>query len=195
MEKYPWVHGEMMYLLENKYKKHSLLLFLTFFFFTFFEFFFISHGDCEDLSSKDLLSIGRLNYYELKEAFDNWDLGLYGSRKYYRRRLNSFLTKKIGEYIRTEMDYKISIYDLVEKKYYSSDLYNQKWLHIHGEADKESLKYLIGKGDNFIRDMELKKYLFFISGKIKTFRIRESDYGRSIHLYLESVKISDSVNQ
>ena len=175
----------MMSLLENKYKKHFLLLFFTFFIFS-----LISHGDCEDLSS-----IGRLNYYELKEAFDKWDLGLYGSRKYYRSRLNSFLTKKIGAYVMTEMDYKISVYDLVEKKYYSSDLYNHKWLHIHGEADKESLKYLIEKWDNYIKDIELKKYLFFISGKIKKFKIHESDYGRSIHLYLESVKISDNVNK
>ena len=164
--------------------RYFLLVFFTFIFTSFF----VNHGDSEDISSK-----GRINYYELKEAYDKWDLGLYGSRKYYRRRLNSLLTQKIGAYIRTEMDYNISIYDLVEKKYYASDLYNHKWLHIYGEPDRESLKYLLGKGDSFIKDAELKKYLFFISGKIRKFKIDDSDYGRSIHLYLESVKITDKV--
>jgi len=170
--------------------RYLLLVFFTFISTSLFTFIFINHGDCEDLSSK-----GRINYYELKEAYDKWDLGLYGSRKYYRSRLNSLLTQKIGEYIRTEMDYNISIYDLVEKKYYASDLYNQKWLHIYGEPDRESLKYLLGKGDIFLEEAELKKYLFFISGKIRKFRIHESDYGRSIHLYLESVKITDKIEK
>ena len=179
------VNGKMMCLSGSK-SKYFLLVFFTFLSFLFIN--FINQGDCEDLSSK-----GRINYYELKEAFDKWDAGLYGSRKYYRRRLNSLLNQKIGAYIRTEMDYKISSSALVGKKYYASDLYDHKWLHIHGAVDKESLKYLLGKGDNFIKDAELKKYLFFISGKIRKFWIHESDYGRSIHLYLESVKITDTV--
>jgi hypothetical protein len=136
----------------------------------FFLFIFVGYGDSEDLSST-----GRTNFYELKELYDKWDLGLYGSRKYFRSKLNSLLTKKIGSYIYSEMDYRISVYDMVEKRYYSSDLYNHKWLHFHGEVDKESLKYLLGKGYNVIED---KKYLFFISGKIKKFRIHESEYGR-----------------
>jgi hypothetical protein len=52
---------------------------------------------------------------------------------------------------------------------------------------------LLEKGDNFIKDAELKKYLFFLSGKIRKFRIDETDYGRSIHIYLESVNITDKV--
>jgi hypothetical protein len=139
--------------------------------------------------------MGRLYYYELKEVFDKWDLGLYGSRKYYGKRLNTFLTKKIGSYLHTEMDYKISVYDMLEKNYDSSDLYNHKWLHIHGEVDKKSLKLLLERGDNFIENVELRKYLFFISGKIKGFRIHDSSYGRSLHLYLESVEITDTVTR
>jgi hypothetical protein len=145
-------------------------------------------------SSEDQSTIGRNNFYEIKEFYDKWDLGLYGSRKYYRGRLTRLLNKKIGKYIQTEMDYRISVNDMVEKKYYSSDLYNHKWLIIHGTPDKDSLKFLLEKGDNFIEDVELRKYLFFLSGKIKKFRILESDYGRSLHIYLESVKITDTVN-
>ena len=164
----------------NKVHKYFLLILL------FFAFSIISNGYSEDLSSS-----GINNYYEIKEMYDKWDMGLFGSRKYYRGRLTRLLNKKIGTYIQTEMDYRISVHDMIEKKYYSSDLYNHKWLRIHGEPDKESLKFLIKKGDNFIEDVELRKYLFFISGKIKKFRIRESDYGRSLHIYLESVSITE----
>jgi hypothetical protein len=91
------------------------------------------------------------------------------------------------------MDYKISSSAMLSKKYYASDLYDHKWLHIYGDVDRESLKYLLSKGDNFIKDAELKKYLFFVSGKIRKFKIHDSSYGRSIHIYLESVKITDQV--
>ena len=168
-------------MLKRMDKMHKYFLLVLFFTFS-----LISHGDSEDLAST-----GKLNFYEIKELYDKWDLGLYGSRKYFRTKLNTLLTKKIGSYIYTEMDYKISVHDMVEKRYYASDLYNHKWLHFHGEVDKESLKYLLGKGYNFIDDAELKKYLFIISGKIKKFRIHESDYGRSLHIYLESVNIGE----
>jgi hypothetical protein len=134
------------------------------------------------------------NYYTLKKMYSNWDAGLFGSRKLYRNRLHRLLIDMIGENIQTGGDYKISIPDVFEKRYYSSDLYNYNWLQIHGPADDTSIKWFAEKGGDFIKEVERNKHLFFLSGRIKKFRITESEYERTVHLYLEYVKITDSAD-
>jgi len=136
---------------------------------------------------------GRDNYLRLKKMYEKWNSGLFGSRKLYRNRLYRLLTDMIGSEIQTGRDYNISIYDIAEKKFYSSDLYSCNWLYIHGKVDDTSIKELAEKGDSYIKEVERNKYLFFLSGRIEKFRIFETGYGRNVHLYLESVKIRDSI--
>jgi len=150
--------------------------------------FFIIKVHGEDLSDKK-----RDNYLQLKRMYDKWDSGLFGSRKYYKKQLYRLLTDMIGADIQTGRDYKISIPDILEKKYYSSDLYNQNWLHIHGAADISSIKEFAEKGSDYIKEVERNKYLFFLSGRIEKFRIIETGYGRTVHIYLDSVRITESI--
>lgn len=144
------------------------------------------HGEEQKLS-------GRENYSALKKMYDKWDSGLFGSRKLYRNRLYRLLTDMIETDIQTGQDYRISIPDILEKKHYSSDLYNQNWLHIHGSADRSSIKRFAEKGDSYIKEVERNRYLFFLSGRVEKFKIVETAYGRNVHLYLETVKIADSI--
>lgn len=148
--------------------------------------FFIS-----DLCGAENFTEKKSNYFTLQEMYDKWDAGLFGSRKLYRNRLNRLLTDMIGSDIQTGGDYKISIPDVFEKRYYSSDLYNYNWLQIYGPADDTSIKWFAEKGSDYIKEVERNKYLFFLSGRIKKFRITESEYERTVHLYLEYVNISD----
>jgi len=143
--------------------------------------------------SEDNPGKGRDNYSELKKIYDKWDSGLFGSRKYYRNRLYRLLTDMIDSDIQTGKDYSVSIPDVFKKKHYSSDLYNQNWLHIHGTVDDSSIKEFAEKGNDYIKEVERNKYLFFLSGRIERFRIIETGYGRNVHLYLETVKIKDSL--
>ncbi|PKL18965.1 MAG: hypothetical protein CVV49_03385 [Spirochaetae bacterium HGW-Spirochaetae-5] len=136
----------------------------------------------------------RNNYFTLQKMYGNWDAGLFGSRKLYRNRLHRLLTDMIGKEVQTGGDYKISIPDVFEKRYYSSDLYNYNWLQIHGPAGDASIKWFAEKGGDYIKEVERNKLLFFLSGRIKKFRITESDYERTVHLYLESVRITDSAD-
>lgn len=144
------------------------------------------HGEERKLNSRE-------NYSALKKMYEKWDSGLFGSRKLYRNRLYRLLTDMIETDIQTGQDYRISIPDVLEKKHYSSDLYNQNWLHIHGSADDSSIKWFAEKGDSYIKEIERNKLLFFLSGRVEKFRIVETGYGRNVHLYLETVKITDSV--
>jgi len=172
-------------MLSAKIKSAILILLLTFF--------FIGEVNGEELSRK-----GRDNYILLKRAYDKWDSGLFGSRKYYRKRLNRLLIDLIDTEIATGQDFTISIPEVFAKRYYSSDLYNQNWLNIHGPADDSSIKMFAEKGNDYIKEVERNKYLFFLSGKIVKFRIGEASpgryqYERNIHLYLETVKITQSI--
>jgi len=129
------------------------------------------------------------NYAIIRYKFNNWDSALYGVRSYHRRVLNNLLIDLIGRNIKTGTDYIISISDILEKKYYNSDLYNAKWLHIHGRIDESTIKEITDKGTGYIKEVERNKYLFSLSGKIKKFRIIQNCAGRSVHLYLESVQL------
>jgi len=145
-----------------------------------------------DVCGEENSAKGRDNYAELKKMYEKWDSGLFGSRKLYRNRLYRLLTDMIGRDIHTGQDYIVSIPDVFEKKQYSSDLYNQNWLHIHGTAEDSSIKWFAEKGNNYIKEVERNKLLFFLSGRVEKFRIVETAYGRNVHLYLEKVKITDS---
>lgn len=145
-----------------------------------------------EVHGEEKKSSGRDNYSALKKMYEKWDSGLFGSRKLYRSRLYRLLTEMIETDIQTGQDYRISIPDVLEKKHYSSDLYNQNWLHIHGTADDSSIKWFAEKGNNYIKEVERNKLLFFLSGRVEKFRIVETSYGRNVHLYLETVKITDS---
>jgi len=146
-----------------------------------------------EIHAVDTSGEGRDNYIRLKIMYEKWNSGLFGSRNLYRRRLNRLLTDMIGKEIQTGLDYNILFADSIEKKYYSSNLYGCDWLHIHGETDRASIKEFSEKGDKYIKEVERNKHLFFLSGKIEKFRIVETGYGREVHLYLESIKISDSI--
>jgi len=155
--------------------------------------FFISLLFMNAIYGEDKSPDGRSNYLTLKKMYINWDNGLFGSRKLYRNRLYRLLTDMIETDIQTGGDYRVSIPDVFEKKYYSSDLYNYNWLHIHGPADDLSIKRFAEKGSDYIKEVERNKHLFFLSGRIKKFRIIETGKERTVHLYLEPVSITDSL--
>ena len=146
-----------------------------------------------EILGEDNSQNGRKNYLELKKMYYKWDSGFFGSRKLYRNRLYRLLTDMIGTDIQTGADFRIEIPELFEKQYYSSDLYNENWLHIHGPAADANIKEIKEKGNDYIKEVERNKYLFFLSGRIEKFRIIETEYGRDIHLYLESVKITQFI--
>ncbi len=125
--------------------------------------------------------------------YDKWDCGLFGSRKLCEDRLYRLLVEMIDADILTGRDYNIPVKNVYEKNYYSSDLYNQKWLHIHGPVDESSIKKFKESGIDYMKQVEKNKNLYFLSGKIKKFRIVKDGFERSIHLYLESVIITDSI--
>lgn len=146
-----------------------------------------------DVHGEELNQDGRENYLTIKRMYDKWDSGLFGSRRYYRKRLYRLLIDMIGRDIQTGKDYSIVIPDVFEKRYYSSDLFNCGWLHIHGAADQSSVKELEEKDGEYIKEVERNKHLFFLSGRIERFRIIETGSRRYVHLYLESVKIRESI--
>lgn len=151
-----------------------------------------------DIYGADTGVRGRNNYYLLQKMFARWESGLFGSRNLYRNRLNRVLIEMIDDEIITGHDYTVSIPEIIEKRHYSSDLYNNNWLHIHGIIDDASLLDFKKKGIDYIKEVERNKYLYSLGGKIDKFRIVELQYerykcDRSVHLYLKTVRISDSI--
>jgi len=138
---------------------------------------------------------GLRNYSGIRAVHIKWETGLWGSKSYYERRLRKLLIDMIDKEITTDFDYIPDLGKVISAKKFLPDTYSGKWLHIHGEIEPESLKNIMNPGINYIHEIEKRKYLFAVSGKIRKFRLEDSQKGRILHLYLYSVKLIPHVKK
>lgn len=132
---------------------------------------------------------GLRNYTTIRTAHIKWEAGLWGSKSFYEKQLRQLLIDMIERDITTDFDYVPDIGRILAQKLFVPDTYSGKWLQIHGPLDPDSLKMILSRGRDYIRDIEKKKYLFAMSGRIKRFRLEDSQRGRILHLHLHSVKL------
>jgi hypothetical protein len=116
-------------------------------------------------------------------------MGLWGSKSYYERRLRKLLIDMIEKDITTDFDYIPDLGRILAQKVFTPDTYSGKWLQVHGPLDPESLKRILSRGRDYIGDIEKRKYLFALSGRIKRFRLEDSQRGRILHLHLHRVTL------
>lgn len=133
--------------------------------------------------------IGLVNYRTIREIHIKWEMGLWGSKSYYEKQLRQLLIDMLDKEITTDFDYIPDMGKVIASKKLLPDTYFGKWLHIHGEIEPESLKSIMEPGEDYIHEIERRKYLFAVSGQIRKFRIEDSQRGRILHLYLYSVKL------
>ncbi len=164
----------------NKIKVFSLLL-LSFMLFA-------EHGIAEAPEGLD-------NYCAIREMHIKWEMGLWGSKSYYEKQLRKLLINMLDRDIRTDFDYIPNINRIIVSKKLLPDTYFGKWLYIYGDIEPDSLKGIMDLGKHYIREIETRKYLFAVSGKIKKFRLEDSQRGRILHLHLYSVKLIPHVNK
>lgn len=129
------------------------------------------------------------NYFNLRSMFITWDTGFTGSKTRHRKRLNRFLADMIGCQIKTDYDFLIDPALFDGSTDFSSDIIYNDWLYIHGEMDPEQKKGDIPGYEKLLKERVISKTLFAVSGRIMRFRIVESFRGRSVHLYLERLRI------
>lgn len=129
------------------------------------------------------------NYFRLREMFIAWDEGFPGSRAYRKKQLNSYLVDLLGQEIMTDYDFLIDPKWITGEGKFSSDLIYNKWLYIHGSMDADLKDEKLPGFGELLREREIKKTLFAVSGKIRKFSLEESSRGRSVHLFLERLRI------
>lgn len=132
---------------------------------------------------------GKENYFMLREMFMAWDDGFFGSRTYRKKQLNYFLVDLLGCEIQTGYDFLIDPELITSGGNFSSDVIYNKWLYIHGSMDSEMKNEDLPGFAELLREREINKTLFAVSGKIRKFRLEESSRGRFVHLYLERLRI------
>lgn len=132
------------------------------------------------------------NYFNLRSMYIRWDTGFTGSKTHHRKRLNRFLAELIGCDIKTDYDFLIDPDLYNGDADFSSDIIYNDWLFIHGEMDPQQKKGDLPGYEQLLKERVLNKTLFAVSGKIRRFRIAESFRGRSVHLYLDRLRIEPS---
>jgi len=138
---------------------------------------------------------GLRNYTSIRTAHIKWEMGLWGSKSYYEKQLRQLLIDMLERDITTDFDYIPDLERIIAQKVFTPDIFSGKWLQIHGPLDPESLKMVLARGRDYIRDIEKRKYLFAISGRIKKFRLEDSQRGRILHLHLHRVTVIPHENK
>ncbi|MCP4138360.1 MAG: hypothetical protein GY754_45785 [bacterium] len=137
------------------------------------------------------LSEGFKNYYMLEGIFNKWQDGFFGSKTHHRKSLHWQLVNLLGKPIQTPHNYiMVSPEGLFEKKMRCKLRYD-RWLYIHGKLDIESVKKIIGKDSNIIKQWWRTTRLVSLSGKLRKFRFGRDKFGDTVELYFYSVKVHE----
>jgi hypothetical protein len=135
------------------------------------------------------LSEGEKNYFLLRNAYVKWHEGLFGSRKFYERKLLSLLFGMIGQEITTGYDYMLVSPDEIFDERVSCNLQTCRWLHIHGPLDAESAKDVVGSDDSALRKSWRSGMLVSVSGNLKRFKLDRDARGDIIQVYFDKVRL------
>jgi hypothetical protein len=162
------------------------------------EFFFIPHKGADSTGLHTMgrgqvcageTSQGEKNFFLLRESYRKWDEGLFGSRNYYKRKIQNLLNEMVGKEIVTEYDYTVVSSDGGNDKIVVCNLQWGRWLHVHGELDEESIKKIAGPDVNILRSWWRSGILVAVAGTLKKFRLEREAGGRTVHIYLDKVRL------
>jgi hypothetical protein len=135
------------------------------------------------------LSEGEKNYFILRKVYTKWHEGLFGSRKFYERKLLRLLYGMIGKEITTGYDYMLVSPEGVFDKTVSCNLQTCRWLHIHGALDAVSVKNAIGSDGSVLRKWWRSGILVAVSGRLKRFKLDRDAGGDVIQVYFDKVRL------
>ena len=135
------------------------------------------------------LSEGVRNYFLLRGAYISWKDHLFGSRKFYERKLLELLRGMIGKEITTEDDFMLDSPEGVVDKTVSCVFQSGRWLYIHGDLDEASVRKTPGTDYERLKGWWRSGMLVAVTGKVRKFRLDWDRYGDTIHLYLDRVTV------
>lgn len=135
------------------------------------------------------MSEGERNYFVLRQGYTKWHEGLFGSRRYYERKLIRLLYGMIGKEITTGHDYMLASPEGVFDKTVTCNLQNCRWLYIHGALDAESVKNIVGSDGSVLRRWWRSGMLVAVTGRLKRYKLDWDAGGDIVHIYLDTVRL------
>jgi hypothetical protein len=135
------------------------------------------------------LSEGEKNFFLLRDYYTKWHDGLFGSKKYHKRKLLHLLQGMIGKEIVTEYDFMLVSPEGVIDKTVACNFQWGRWLHVHGELDAESAKNVAGSNYKVLREWSRSGILVALSGRLKKFKLDWDAAGDTVHIYLDKVRL------
>lgn len=129
------------------------------------------------------------NFIELHSLYMKWSSGLFGSRKYYRQKVYMHLMTLLDKYIKTGYDYYLESPEAVYDTRLRFVFYNGNWLYIEGNANKESIKEIVGDNPEMLLHWWRTRRLLSVSGRIRRYRI--DDWDRKIYVFLDDMAVHE----
>lgn len=123
----------------------------------------------------------------MEKHYRNWDRGLFGSRRFYRRELESFLSGSVGEKIATGFDYPLVYPEALTARRFACKFRYGVWLEVRGELSESDLKALAGGEAAGPPRWWRVPLLVSFEGKLKRFRLDDGP-PRSVVIVLEDLR-------
>lgn len=123
----------------------------------------------------------------METHYRNWDRGLFGSRRFYRRELESFLSGRVGEKIATGFDYPLVYPEAITARRFMCKFRYGAWLEVRGELSESDLKTIAGKEAAGPQRWWRVPLLVSFEGKLKRFRLDDGPL-RSVVIVLEGLR-------
>jgi len=146
---------------------------------------------CAESNSE--ISDGVLNFLKIERLYNMWQHGPAGSSKYYRGRLQRYLSGLIGKTITTGDDYLLESPGGIYSKEFFCNLKSSRWLYIHGNIDAKSAREFIKDKNELFKNWWRSGRLVILSGKLRRFRFGKDSYGDTVDLYLRRIRILENL--
>ncbi len=123
----------------------------------------------------------------MQTHYRNWDRGLFGSRRFYRRELENFLSGRVGEKIATAFDYPLVYPEALTARRFACTFRYGAWLEVRGELSEPDLITIAGGEAAGPPRWWRGPVLVSFEGKLKRFRLDDGP-PRSVVIVLEDLQ-------
>ncbi|HNU92067.1 MAG TPA: hypothetical protein PKO25_09355 [Spirochaetota bacterium] len=132
-------------------------------------------------------SEARRIHERMETLFRNWDRGLFGSRRFHRRELESFLAARVGQKIATGFDYPLVHPEALSAGSFRCGFRYGAWLEVRGEMSEADLRALAGGEASRPSRWWRLPLLVSLEGRLRRFRLDDGP-PRTVIIVLEDLR-------
>jgi len=131
------------------------------------------------------------NYLKLEKIYMHWNEPWFRKGGYYRQVMYDYLVDLIGKEIHTDHTFMLVSPESIYRQEVQCQVRSGRWLHIVGKFSIADIKKIIGDDIGLLKGWWRSRKMIAVYGKVRRFRIDETETRKEIVLYLETVHVRE----